>query len=517
MINKLLKFIERNTDKIILIVAILFSVASFIYYYNQGLITAYGDSRTHLNIARRVFDNITPGIAQLGGVWMPLLHILMFPFIKNDFMWHSGLAGSLVSMPMYILSVYFVYKTILLITKNIFSGLLGALTMILNINFLYLQSTAMTESLFVATLTGSVYFLTKWAHDYKIHSLIFAATFFLLSSINRYEGWPVVMGASIIVFVISLKKYKWTRAEGKFILFSSLAYLGILMWLIWQAAIFHNPLYFLMSEFSAKAQTKIAIEQGLVPQYGDFKVSLLTYFYSLVGIIGLQIVLTGLIGLILYIFNHIRAIKQDIFFQKLPIYVLFIPGIFLIYALYNGSIPMSPPEIMVNGKAGTYFNIRYALYSLPALSVFLSIISLKKHIQFLILFIVISGSLFLIKDGFLNTATMKDTKNNIVFGSWDTQRWIKQNYQGGYILASAATSDQIIFGTGLNIRNFITEGNEKYWEESMVSPDKYAKWVILAHDERDMIRRHIDISAFTSKFSLILSSGIFEIYKKNDL
>lgn len=517
MINKIFAFIYKNLDKIVLITAVLLSIGSFVYYYNQGLITAYGDSRAHLNIARRVLDNITPGIAQLGGVWLPLLHILMLPFIGNGFMWHSGLAGSLISMPMYILSVYFVYNTIVMITRNRYSGLLGALTMMLNINFLYLQSTPMTESLFVATLAGSVYFLTKWAHAFKIPSLILAATFFLLSSVNRYEGWPTIVGASIVVLVILLRRYGWKRAEGKLILFNSLAYLGIFMWLVWQAAIFHNPLYFLMSEFSSKAQTMIAIEKGLVPQYGNLVVSSLTYFYSLVEVISLPLVINGMLGLVLCIFHHVRTIKQDIFFQRLPIYILFIPGIFLIYALYNGNIPMSLPEIIVAGKPGTYFNIRYALYSLPAIAVFLSIISLKKYIQLVILFAVIFGSFFLIKDGPLNTATIKDTRNNFVIGSWDTQAWIKQNYQGGYILASAATSDPIIFGTGLDIRNFITEGSGKYWEESMITPDKYAEWAILAHDERDMVRRHADMVIFTSNFSLVLRSGTFEIYKKNNL
>ena len=508
------KFVSDNLLTIIVSLALTLSVSAVLYFFNTGYITAYGDSRAHLNISRRVFDNITPGIAQLGGVWLPLLHMLMMPFINNNFLWHSGLAGTLVSVPMYILAVIFVYKLVLEITNNKFSALLSSLVIMLNINMLYLQTTPMTEALFVATLTGSVYFLTRWSHRFRISDLIISSIFFLLSTVNRYEGWSVVFAGSAVVGIVSLRFFGVKKVEGKLIMFSTLAMLGILLWLLWQAVIFGNPLYFLNSEFSAKAQTLIAIRLGEVPQYHNIKISTASYVYALLEVIGMSIVVTSLLGLLIYVVNFFINIRSKDSFRNIPILILLVPGIFLIYALYNGNIPLSLPQIIVNGKAGTYFNIRYALYSLPAVAVFFGLISKRKIVQTLLLGVLLFGSFMLIKPGIANIATINDTKNNIFLGSEDMLLWISKNIQNETILVSAATSDPIIFGTGKNIKSFITEGSGKYWVESMETPGKYASWIIIAEDDRDMVKKHLTVKKIEDEFIKASEFGVFTIYKK---
>ncbi len=57
----------------------------------------YGDAEAHLNIARRIVDSRTPGCDQIGTVWLPLPHLLMLPFVRNDWLWRSGLAGAIPS------------------------------------------------------------------------------------------------------------------------------------------------------------------------------------------------------------------------------------------------------------------------------------------------------------------------------------------------------------------------------------------------------------------------------------
>ena len=51
--------------------------------YSKDYLLLYGDAVAHLAIARRIVDARYPGIAQLGGVWLPLPHLLMLPFIRN--------------------------------------------------------------------------------------------------------------------------------------------------------------------------------------------------------------------------------------------------------------------------------------------------------------------------------------------------------------------------------------------------------------------------------------------------
>src|SRR5437879_6762427 len=91
-------------------IASVVSVASFFYYFRRGDVLLYGDAVAHINIARRVFDSRTPGLLQLGTVWLPLPHLLMIPFLISDEMWHSGVGGSIPSLVAYVLGVVGVFR-----------------------------------------------------------------------------------------------------------------------------------------------------------------------------------------------------------------------------------------------------------------------------------------------------------------------------------------------------------------------------------------------------------------------
>ena len=85
--------------------AVLVSMCSFFYYLQRGEILTHGDAVAHINIARRVFDSLTPGPLQLGTVWLPLPHLLMMPFLWSNAMWQSGAGGSFPSMIAYVFGV----------------------------------------------------------------------------------------------------------------------------------------------------------------------------------------------------------------------------------------------------------------------------------------------------------------------------------------------------------------------------------------------------------------------------
>ena len=55
----------------------------------------YGDAVAHLGIARRLLDARYPGLAQLGGVWLPLPHLLY------DARLHSGWTGGRRGLPVH--------------------------------------------------------------------------------------------------------------------------------------------------------------------------------------------------------------------------------------------------------------------------------------------------------------------------------------------------------------------------------------------------------------------------------
>src|SRR5579863_2063637 len=92
--------------------ALWVSVFSFLFYFRRGEVLLYGDAVAHINIARRVFDSRTPGLLQLGTVWLPLPHLLILPFIVSKQMWRSGSGGSIPSMAAFVLGSLGVFRLV---------------------------------------------------------------------------------------------------------------------------------------------------------------------------------------------------------------------------------------------------------------------------------------------------------------------------------------------------------------------------------------------------------------------
>jgi len=90
--------------------ASLVSLRAFFYYFRHNQILLYGDAEGHINIARRVFDSLSPGPLQLGTVWLPLPHLLMMPFLISDWAWRTAVGGSIPTMVAYVCSVLGIFR-----------------------------------------------------------------------------------------------------------------------------------------------------------------------------------------------------------------------------------------------------------------------------------------------------------------------------------------------------------------------------------------------------------------------
>src|SRR5258705_9505578 len=56
--------------------AALVGAAAWIVFFRQGLVLSHYDAKAHLVVARRVFDNLTPGWQPIGAVALPPPHLL---------------------------------------------------------------------------------------------------------------------------------------------------------------------------------------------------------------------------------------------------------------------------------------------------------------------------------------------------------------------------------------------------------------------------------------------------------
>ena len=136
-------------------------MAAIVWSWRHGAMLNYGDAVAHLHIARRVFDSRTPRFSQLGSVWLPLPHILLIPLVQNYEWWATGLAGVIPSSLAYLASCAGLHR----LARRWLSPAAAALALVffaLNPNLLYMQTTAMTEPLFLCEMIWIVVWLIEW-------------------------------------------------------------------------------------------------------------------------------------------------------------------------------------------------------------------------------------------------------------------------------------------------------------------------------------------------------------------
>lgn len=213
------------------------SVYFFNHFLHNGLGLSYNDARSHLDIGRRVVEGLKPGLAQLGSVWLPLNHMLMVPLIWNDWMWHTGLAGAIQNMFGFVATGLIIYKLLEKLRIGMLGRLVGVAAFAANVNILYLQSTAMTELLLIATMTIGVYELVLWHENDNVLHLIKSAFWIMLATLTRYDGWFLLAHAALLVIIQSWRKKGFRSVEGMVILFCTLGAAGIALWLLWNLMI----------------------------------------------------------------------------------------------------------------------------------------------------------------------------------------------------------------------------------------------------------------------------------------
>jgi len=272
---------DRSTARLAGIPALV-SLFSFFYYFRHSDLLLYGDAVAHINIARRVFDSQTPGLLQLGTVWLPLPHLLLIPFIFSNTMWQNGTGGSIPSMIAYVLGVVGIFRLVhgMLAaalrakpgTKH--AAAVGAWTAAFaygaNPNLIYMQATAMTESVYLALFIWAVVYFAEFIQNVQENGLrkngeqvartplLRCACCLAGAELTRYDGWFLagVMGASVVI--IALRRWRTRgvddrglrRLAVKFLLGIALA---PALWLAYNWAVYGNALAFANGPYSARA------------------------------------------------------------------------------------------------------------------------------------------------------------------------------------------------------------------------------------------------------------------------
>ena len=506
-------------------VAILSIVAWYISYAS-GLATSYNDAMAHVNLSRMVIDNQEPGIAQIGTVWLPLNHILPLIFVWNDWAWRSGFAGSIFSMVAYVISVWAIIKTVFILTEKKFAAIVGGLAFALNLNILYIQTTPLTESLYLGLFSLSMLVFTLWLtkkDNAKYLLLLGVLGFFQV--ITRYDGWFVVAIQGLLIAIHEIGFIKKTVQEtvGKLFLYGLPVVLGIGLWILWNAIIFGHPAYFIFGEYSAHAQ-QTAIEQnvGLVNK-GNIIQSTTTFFYTMIHNVGQFVLAYGVFGLaVLFLF-----VKKSLDFKKKLLFVaaLASPIVFNILALFLGFSTINIPELQADAAtnpSAQWFNVRYGLLALPFAAILVGIFASWKKAAAVLAMIVIMFQGYVTYTNGLITVT-DGTVGLSAYKNHNVSKELTTLVNGDdTVLMSMAVFSSVAFESDMQLKQVIHEGVNKKWNHALHHPEQHAKWIVLGGEAvpGDAVRKALiddQQSAFRKHYELVYADNEARIYKlKNE-
>jgi len=510
--------IKLNT-RIVFWLSIIAGIAITSWSYKHHVILAFGDAEAHLNIAKRVVSGLTPGIAQLGGVWLPLPHLLMAPFTISNFLWRSGLAGSIVSVAAFAWLCIMAYLLAYELTSKFIASYIAPLALILNPNLLYLASTPMTETLLLSMVTSTVYYFVKWMKSNDIRYFMAMSLFGLAATLSRYDGWPVVCLELLFIGIIVFSRSKsWRKTEGMLLTFGYIGFAGIIGWLLWNKIIFGTFMYFANSVYGSKEQQLFFLHKGYLPTDHHLWLSIYYFADDIRLIVGLPLLLIACFGFLLFIYDCLRKRR----YAWMAVAFLTLSAIpFYVGSLYTGQASLLLPDLAKAGAQYTISNVRYGVQILLAVALFLSYLASRRRILVPILIVAIALQAYvLVATNNVITyidATKGLSSQAVSKGPYTpaAEAYMRTHYNGGLVLMDDYRNPIGLVESGVPMNDFIGSGNKPYWQDSLDNPAKYDSWVVLQKATTDAVWTGIkNKQILTDHFSVVFQSGDIYIYHK---
>ncbi len=562
---------DRNTTHVAGIPALV-SLLSFFYYLRHNDLLLYGDAVAHINIARRVFDSQTPGLLQLGTVWLPLPHLLMIPFIYLNAMWQSGAGGSIPSMVAYVLGVIGIFRLVRGLATDLcresvresesvatdlrqvqskqspassqhpnlaadIGAWAAAFAYGANPDLIYMQATAMTESIYLALFIWAVVYFAEFIRALKAaghlpeylterrmsdatvdrqssRPLMRSAACLAGAELTRYDGWFLagVMGAAVAV--IALQRWPDLALRRSAIKFLVAIALAPMLWLAYNAAVYGNALDFATGPYSAKA-----IEQRVgAPNPALHSAPVAAIYFLKSAQLNMaegnwgRFWLTAAIVALVIAFWKLRV-------QSASLLLLWVPFVFYALSIAYGSVPLH----VYTWWPHVAFNQRYGLQLLPMFAVsagilmafvFLRAIWHGAKLTIIIFALLIASYAFVSKAGpqcFTEAQSNWDVRHNL---NSEVQRVVTRLPRNSMYLMDISEHVGIFEQAGIPLRQVVNNENhrpwkrptdpEGLWERTLADPPRYVDFVIAF--DGDAVDRSVNRSNLT-EWLVIHASG----------
>lgn len=486
----------------------------------------YGDGVAHTNIARKVVDSPDGSLwqryIQIGTPWLPLQTVLMLPLVSNDWMWRTGVAGSFVSMVSFVaaaIALFLLAKSFYRKEDERLKSLLPMVSVaifLLNPSAIYMQTTPMTESVFMAALVVAVCLLQRWSEDKTARRLIQAAFGMAAATVSRYEAWPVAAVSILLVALAAGVESKKRIKDSA--LFAAIVASGPLYWLWHNWSIYGNAFEFLSGPHSARGHfLQNEANLGWAKIFvGHIFVDLLLMIVTAAVCIGPFLLLMGATGIGRYLIVKRKALLE----HAIPL-LLVVPFFFHVFSLYRGEIQIFPLS------AFGLHNVRYGLPHLLAVALFApacallfkskarsrALIALCSIIALQYGYLIGEGpsQIAIYQEGFRNGANSRPAREKARVCSW-----LKDNPAKPMIWMNTGALGPVVSGGGLRYSEIIHEGTLRWHEIKDTIPTDVSTVII---QEGDPLDQRIEGDAaiardFAERFEKKFSVGKISVFRR---
>ncbi len=458
-------------------------LAFFAYYYQHGLTMVHYDTKARLLVARRIFDNATPGIQQMGLYWLPLPTLINLPVVTSDLLYRTGILSSLLSVGFFAGAAFFLYRLVFMLRSDPFIAAAATAIFVTTPAVLYVQATPLTESLYFFLFLGGSCFFARFMMTEDRRDLVGASAVFALATLVRYDGWSLWAGMNVM-FVLYLLQCRrpWSVKRNYLVVFLLISSLGIISFQSYAFFVTGTPF----------PQQKDA--RPLDPySRGDVLKSIRIYVQCAGDLSGRLVYWASVLGLV--IFFVMRRLKPP----YLAAYALLHPIPLFVFAYFNGHP----------------YRVRYSVVMLPAIAVFATIwwpARSRNWAKVPLVALLAANAVYaspkrhvLLKEATYHVPEIKEREQAIEL--------LNRRYDGRPVLISMGWLAPFLHDWGIPLRHTIHEGVYGTWERALSRPADVVDWIVVEDgDTLDQVRA--ENPNFLQGFEVALRLSNLAIYRK---
>lgn len=448
-----------------------------------GNFRAYGDAMSHELLARAVTDSLSPGLGNIGTVWLPLPSSALAPLVAIDPLWQSGWAGAIVGLVYLLISVGSLYVIGSLLAGKP-GGWLAAIVFLGNPNTLYLYVTPMTEpaafAMAALCAAATAVVLDGYGKGEVRNGAVIVASFGAAGAmLSRYDAWFLaVFAGAVMLGGVYWRFHSIQKAQAVAITYAFGPFVAMMVWIVFNWTIFGDPLEFLRGEYASANLVEQLARDGIIPnidgkppEEGRPDRAFMTFGMAVIENLGLATTVVLVLGTIV---SLVMAVRRP---ANWVMVVLLAPFVFYLVALTTSQSVIVTRAVLPEGL----FNVRYGdTMALAAAAAAAGLIGpfrgwVRIGAAAVIGLIVVANGVWLAlepggpvvyKEGRLQIEAPGPQK------AADVAAWLRENRDSGLILIDDVVQPQakvILTESGLPLQQFVKAADRTLWRRSLDS------------------------------------------------